>query len=571
MRAELAIALVVLAGCPSEQPPPPPPSESDVPATWTLGDEQTCADPVDPFTALQPVSDRGIDQPIPSAAQFGVPGRYLVSVLARDLDGDGDVDLGFSRPDSGLDAYANDGSGRFTWLGDDMPWAPPAGAPERDALAQAFVDLTGDGLPELVRSGWDGVWFHRNLGGLTWGDDEVLWDAWSGPMGGAAWATFGVGDLDGDGDMDMALSSLHGPFSDFQNEEPPPGFLDAVLLLEDEAVEQMIRLGDRGPGTSQLALLTDRDSDGDLDVYIGADLKIPGVFPPGTFWRNDGVDGAGALQLVDDGDATSSALQISHMGSASADINRDGLLDYCFTIIGPISCIESDPSGAYVDTTAVHGLTPELVKIPRYFTGWSVELADLDHDGFEDVVAVAGRSDDFLGDDPDSHGGEPGDEDPVETPWISPQPNALWQARGPGDWVERTSAVGFGSTRESFGMAAADLDGDGSLEIVIGNETGLPSVWDAGCPAGAWLAFDLRGPNGETELVGAQVRVEDGDEHWLREVQSLRTVGLSPLRVHVGLGDREVVDRVSVMWPGGGVSVLTDVPTRRLIRVQRDG
>ena len=565
MRAEALALALLFAGCVVEEPTDPAPAN----ATWTFEDPIACATPADPFTSLRSVSDRGVDQPIPSAAQFGVPGRYLVSVLIRDLDADGDLDLGFTRPDSGLDAYLNDGAGHFAWLGPDMPWAPPPnGAPERDALSQAFIDLTGDGLPELVRSGWDGVWFHRNLGGGAFGPVELLWDAWTTEYGGAAWATFGFGDVDGDGDLDMALSSLHGPF-EFGGNEPPPGFIDLLILLEDGAPQTLIPLGDRGPGTSQLALLTDRDSDGDLDLYIGADLKVPGVFPPGTFWRNDGLDAAGLPQWVDDGDATASALQISHMGAASADIDRDGLLDYCFTIIGPISCLQSDPSGVYVDTTAVHGLTPDGVKIPRYWTGWGLELADLDNDGLEDVVAVAGRSDDFLGDDPDTHGGEEGDEDPVETPWLSPQPNALWQATSPGEWVERTDDVAFGSTRESFGMATADLNGDGALEIVIGNETGLPSIWDAGCTEGAWLQLDLVGAGGDRELVGAQVRIDDGDEHWLREVQSLRTIALGPTRVHVGLGDRDVVDRVTVMWPGGPRSVLEDVPTRRLIRVER--
>lgn len=564
MRAEGAVALLLLVGCASDAPPPEP-TVGD--GGWTLGPEVLCDAPVDPFASLRAVDDRGVDVPIPDAEQFGVPGHYLVSTVVRDLDGDGDIDLAFSRPDSGVDVYVNDGTGRFAWLGEDLPWTAVAGAPARDALANAFVDVDGDALPDLVRSGWDGVWIHRNLGGLEFGPAEWLWDGRGGPWEGAAWATFGMGDLDADGDMDLVLSSLHGPH-DFDG-EPPPGFTDLVVLMEDGAVAAEIPISDRGPGNSQLALLTDRDGDGDLDVYIGADLKIPGAYPPGTFWRNDGVDGAGALQLVDDGDETASALQISHMGAASADMNGDGLLDYCFSVIGPVVCIESDPSGAYVDTSAVHGLTPALVKIRRYWTGWSLELADLDNDGSEDMIVAGGRSDDFLGDDIDSGPNGRGDgPPPVDTPWVTPQPNAIWQGLTDRGWVERTEALGFGSTREAFGMATGDLNGDGTLEVVIGNETGLPSIWDAGCTADAWLEFDLIGPGGTRDLVGAQVFVEDGDRSWLREVQSLRTVGQGPARLHVGLGDRDTVDSVTVRWPGGETSVAEGVPTRRLIRVE---
>ena len=83
--------------------------------------------------------------------------------------------------------------------------------------------------------------------------------------------------------------------------------------------------------------------DGDLDLLALSDLG-----PPSAFWRNDGlVDGV--VQWVDDGASLGAALEIAAMGIDSADLNRDGVLDYCISDVGPPRCLLSDGLGGYVE------------------------------------------------------------------------------------------------------------------------------------------------------------------------------------------------------------------------------
>ena len=540
------------------QPPAVPEPGPTVPSEpgWEFGAAVECSAPEDAFSVLEDRAEqRGVDRAVPPATLFGPPGHFLVGVLIADVDADGDLDLAFNRPDTALDLYVNDGLGGFAY--DDALFAQPDVDGE-DPLAQAFVDIDGDGLPELFQSSFAGLSMRRGVAPLEWGPRQFVWSARGTQYEWAAWQSFSAGDLDGDGDLDLVLASVHGAFDPFSgDDEPPPGEAELILFGDGSGgfSEPRRLVADEGVGMSQLIFMTDRDADGDVDIFVGADVVAPGR-PPSTVFDNLGVDRDGALVLADVGQESGGGLEVSHMGADGSDLNGDGVLDYCFSDVGPVVCLESDPSGVYVDTRTSRGLVPASMDVPSYWTGWSLEIADLDNDGLEDLVVAAGRVDDFIADDQE-----------VKTPWESDQPNGIWQATARGQWEERTDPLDFGSIRESYGLATADLDGDGSLEVVIGNETGVPSLWWGGCSAGAWLEVDLEGSPGNVDALGAAVIIEDGDERWIQEVYSLRTVGQGPPQLHFGLGDRDTVERVTVRWPGGATSVVTDVPTRRSVRV----
>ena len=122
-----------------------------------------------------------------------------LSVYAMDLDGDGDADvLSASITDSKIAFYENLGSGSF-------------GAQQVITTASFLAtsvyatDLDGDGDPDVLSAsaGDDKIAFYENLGGGAFGAQQVISSGLSSPSAFSAYAT----DLDGDGDADVLSAS----------------------------------------------------------------------------------------------------------------------------------------------------------------------------------------------------------------------------------------------------------------------------------------------------------------------------------------------------------------------------
>ena len=149
-------------------------------------------------------------------------------------------------------------------------------------------------------------------------------------------------------------------------------------------------------------------------------------------------------------------------------------------------------------------------------------------------------------------------------------------------------AVGADDIRDARGMATADFDNDGDLDIVVNNNPGdsgraeLARATLLRNNVGArhnWLAVELRGDGKRSnrDAVGATVTVETGAE------KQVRLVGVGSgfasqhtTRLYFGLGAREGVSAVTVRWPSGRVErfeKIGDQPigARRLLRFVEGG
>jgi len=499
------------------------------------GAEFTCDDPVDEFAVFEEdAAARGVVQDPLLPGDVGMPEAFVRSALAAtDIDADGDVDLVFARLDAGADLYLNNGAARFEHRRLD--------GPERSMLSigLAVVDLDDDGLPELILPAPDYVAMRPNLGGGAFAEPTVIHvDA---PGERAIHTTVALGDVDGDGDLDMALPSM-GLSSDPGGEVASP---DVLLLNEGpDGWRSLGPLPRDEPGLAFVGLITDRDLDGDRDVLIASEGGRYG-YPPSAFYRNDGLDGEGAPVLRDDAPEISADTRMSAMGVDVVDLDGDGGLDYCFTDTGPVICLLSDDAG-YVEASPDLGLAPDAADVAIL---WSLEIVDLDNDGALDAVASGGPPN-FDGDFELTEDG---------------RRDVLWQ--GTGDRFEdRSAEAGFDDSTEHYALAVADLDGDGSLDIVTGGgPTGPPRLWMNRCRAGGAVIVDLLGPPGNHEGWGAIVSATWDGGSLLRELQPVRAFGQGPSEVHVGTGASATVD-VTVRWPDGAVQSGTGVvPGRRLV------
>jgi hypothetical protein len=292
-------------------------------------------------------------------------------------------------------------------------------------------------------------------------------------------------------------------------------------------------------------MFTDRDGDGDADLLVPTDYA--NFTLPTAFYRNDGAaSGSQMPLLVDDAASIGADLQLYGMGVDSADINRDGHLDYCFSSFGPAVCIEYDGVGGYIDTKSKYALNPPSnVSNPSTWSLWSLDIADLDNDGHLDIISAAG------------------------SPWsdidLGFQPNNVWRGRGDGIFIEKGQDLNFSPDGTTYGLGTADLDGDGYLEFVFNGSDHPPEYWQNQCGEESWLEVDLLGPAPNREAFGARIEILNDGLHYIRELTSMRIISQGPSLAHFGFRRSKRIDELRIRWPDGRITEAYNVPVNRRI------
>jgi hypothetical protein len=138
-------------------------------------------------------------------------------------------------------------------------------------------------------------------------------------------------------------------------------------------------------------------------------------------------------------------------------------------------------------------------------------------------------------------------------------------------------ASGADDIRDARGIATADFDNDGDLDIVVNNNPGdsgraeLSRATLLRNNVGErrnWLAVELRGTASNRDAVGASVTVEAGNEKFTRLVSAgSGFASQQSARLYFGLGDKTQVDVVTVHWPNGRVEKFAKQAARQMIRI----
>lgn len=524
-----------------------------LPAGVHLGPRTTCAAPVsDRLSALTEQREAwGLDValgPHPSGNIVNFNGN----VVLEDLDGDGDLDIAFSNDKGPPRVFANDGQGGFT----EQP-ADPYDFQRNHGTApatHAVADVDGDGHLDLLQAGQGHLFWSRALGGLRYSEPELLWAQ---AEGRTHIGTLAMGDMDADGDLDILLPGLEDMTAGGDASHGPTGSPDILLRNDGDGV--VTEVGILTPGASGhggvniTAVFTDREGDGDADLLVLPDLgQVLGDVPPGAFWRNDGAAGAHPFG-GDDAARTGFDLRMSAMGLSNGDWNDDGLLDYCISDVGPSRCMVSQPDGGWADAGRAMGAVSVSADDPGGWSHWSIDVEDLDNDGWPELVAAGGAP----------TGGASS---------LGTHPDALMRGSegidGLPAFEDMSAEIAFDSRADHYGSAVGDMDGDGALDVLLVAAPDEVRVWSAGCTAEAWLGVRLVGPPGNPTGVGARVRVLAGDRAWTREAMHLRAMGQGPTQVHVGLGDHDAVDAIEVTWPDGWTVDIPSVDARRVVTVR---
>ncbi|MHC4947287.1 MAG: FG-GAP-like repeat-containing protein [Planctomycetota bacterium] len=497
-------------------------------ALLVLGTTTGSLSAAEPFT--EEAEARGINFTVSSRAPYGAGAAFA------DLDGDGDPDLVLvGRHGGGIAStiaiYENNGHGVFT----DRTFGSGAPVPSYPSSVTA-ADYDGDGDLDVHIGCWaEPDLLLRNEGGFSFRDmadrPEMggLNDA--GAAAGCAWA-----DIDGDGWLDLYVANRTSSIA----LDPPHGAAMQPNRLYrnlggrgfEEIAGPLGVAADEDP--SFQAAFFDYDRDGDPDLYLANDKGMSDA-PPCSYrnhlWEN--VGGA----FVEVSAASGADGCIDSMCIALGDLDRNGYLDIYVSNIpvgNPLYMNNGD--GTFTEASDAYG-------VASYEVGWGSTFFDYDNDGYLDLYVCQHRN--F-------------------------EPNHLYDYDGDGPAADVAPLLGVADNKESFASAAADIDGDGDLDLVVSDRRAPAKLFvNHEGSSRSWAKFRVQGEGANRFAVGARVDVVSGGIVQCREViAGSGFKSQDDLTVHVGLGDATVVDLVTVTWPGGApVRQLTGYPAQRAFRI----
>jgi hypothetical protein len=196
----------------------------------------------------------------------------------------------------------------------------------------------------------------------------------------------------------------------------------------------------------------------------------------------------------------------------------------------------NEGSGRFVDAARTAGL--DRVWVPM-----GCNFGDIDNDGFLDFYLGTGAP-----------------------PYSYLVPKILMHNVGGQRFEDVTTSSGTGHLQKGHGIAFADYDRDGDLDLFIELGGATPgdkahnALFENPGHGNNWLTLKLLGTRSNRWGVGARVRVDvsgpSGPRSIYRDINTGASFGNNPLIPTIGVGRAAPIADVEITWPRGAVHQL---------------
>lgn len=445
---------------------------------------------------------------ITAGSGIGLSSLLTESVAWGDYDNDGDEDLYLTN--DGVNAlFRNDGAGSFT----DVT-AETGSGNAAWGVGAAFGDLDNDGDLDLYVVNFSGGAdvLYRNNGPLGAGGEYTFTDV-SASAGTAADQSSSRGmaliDFDRDGLLDIYVNAI-GPDLLYHNQ--------GALTFTNVAATHSI---DSNSGQGVGVVISDLNADGWIDLFTGNRSGEPNRL----FLNQTG-------QFSDITAATGIDKTGLGMGVLAFDYDNDLDMDLYWTAwpgTGPT------PNALYRNEGNLSFTDQALASGTEDINGWgiSVNAGDFDNDGWQDFAVTNGFSDQSSA-------------------------NVLFHNNGDGSFSDQANILAGGADFDGRGVAFADFDNDGDLDLCITADLGADNrLWrNDSVNANHWLNLKLTGTSANRSAIGARVEVTTSAGTQVKEVSGGAGRGsFNSLNLEFGLGAATLINTLRIDWPDGASEI----------------
>jgi hypothetical protein len=213
--------------------------------------------------------------------------------------------------------------------------------------------------------------------------------------------------------------------------------------------------------------LLDYDNDGYLDIFFTNGARIPSLTKDSPDFSNRLYHNNHDGTFTDVTDRAGLRGEGYSMGVAAADYDNDGRTDIYVTGVNRNILHHNNGNGTFTDVTrraGVGGFSAAGKKLLSVSAAW----IDYDNDGRLDLFVT-----NYLDWSPEnSHVcGSPGKRVSCPPSLYKGQPNILYHNNGDGTFTDVSAAMGIaGQIGKGMGVAIADYDGDGWMDIFVAND-----------------------------------------------------------------------------------------------------